>query len=79
MRFSDRSVQILTENLIRQARDEGKFDNLRGAGKPIPDLDESYDPDWWLKKKMKEDDLSDAFRDYQRMVLSKQESTDETK
>jgi len=71
MSFSERSVQVLCENLIRVARDEGKFDNLPGAGKPIPDLDDAYDPDWWLKKKMKEDDLSDAFREYQRMVLSK--------
>jgi hypothetical protein len=79
MSFSERSVQVLCENILRVAREEGKFDNLPGAGKPIPDLDDAYDPDWWLQKKMKEDDLSDAFREYQRRVLSKQEPADETK
>jgi hypothetical protein len=28
---------------------QGKFDNLKYAGKPIPGLAESYDPDWWVK------------------------------
>jgi hypothetical protein len=35
---------------IRQAMDRGDFDDLPGAGKPIEDLGESHDPDWWLKK-----------------------------
>jgi hypothetical protein len=67
--FSERSVQILAENLMRQARDDGKFDNLPGTGKPLADIDEPYDPDWWLKKKMKEDDLSEAFKEYQRTLM----------
>jgi hypothetical protein len=71
MNLSDRTTQILAENLMRQARDDGAFDNLPGAGKPIPDLDEPYDPEWWLKKKMQEDDLSEAFRDYHRMLMQK--------
>lgn len=28
----------------------GDFDNLPGAGKPIPDLGRSHDPDWWIKR-----------------------------
>ncbi len=28
---------------------QGKFDNLKYAGKPIPGLGEGYDPDWWVK------------------------------
>jgi hypothetical protein len=67
--FSERSVQIFAENRLREAIEQGKFDNLPGAGEPIPDLDAAYDPDWWLKKKMKEDDISEAFREYQRMLL----------
>ena len=35
---------------IRQAMDRGDFDDLPGAGKPIADLGESHDPNWWLKK-----------------------------
>ena len=35
---------------VRQAMDRGDFDDLPGAGKPIADLGETHDPDWWLKK-----------------------------
>jgi hypothetical protein len=27
----------------------GDFDDLPGAGKPIPGLDGTHDPDWWIK------------------------------
>lgn len=33
---------------IQQAIERGDFDNLPGAGKPLPKLD--ADPDWWVKK-----------------------------
>lgn len=45
--------QILAEARIRSAMEDGAFENLPGAGKPIPDLDETYDEMWWLKKWMK--------------------------
>ena len=35
---------------VRQAMERGDFDDLPGAGKPIKDLGESHDPDWWIKK-----------------------------
>ena len=35
---------------VRQAMERGDFDNLDGAGKPIPDLDGNHDPDWWVKR-----------------------------
>jgi hypothetical protein len=35
---------------VRQAMERGEFDDLPGAGKPIPDLGEHHDPDWWIKK-----------------------------
>lgn len=34
---------------IRAAIERGEFDDLPGAGKPIPGLDAPHDPDWWLK------------------------------
>ncbi|MEA2605119.1 MAG: hypothetical protein QOF89_6111 [Acidobacteriota bacterium] len=49
-RFSSRVTQVVAENRIREAIEEGKFDNLPGMGQPIPDIDEPYDPDWWVKK-----------------------------
>ena len=35
---------------VRQAMARGDFDDLPGAGKPIQDLGEHHDPDWWIKK-----------------------------
>src|SRR6195952_3101605 len=33
-----------------RARDRGDFDALPGGGKPIQDLGDSHDPNWWIKK-----------------------------
>jgi DnaJ-like protein len=46
------------EELIRLAHEEGAFDNLPGAGKPLADLGESYDPDWWVKKLVQREKVS---------------------
>ncbi|BCW46907.1 DUF1992 domain-containing protein [Arthrobacter sp. StoSoilB5] len=46
------------EYLIRDAMAQGKFDNLKYAGKPIPGLGESYDPDWWVKGLIQRERLS---------------------
>jgi hypothetical protein len=35
---------------VRQAMERGDFDDLPGTGKPIADLGESHDPNWWIKK-----------------------------
>lgn len=42
---------------IREARERGEFDNLPGAGKPLPDLDTPHDDLWWVRQKMKREDL----------------------
>lgn len=34
---------------IREAEERGDFDNLPGAGKPLPDRGEQYDENWWLR------------------------------
>ena len=34
---------------IREAQERGQFDNLPGAGKPLPDHGELYDEDWWIR------------------------------
>jgi hypothetical protein len=33
----------------REAQERGEFDNLPGAGKPLPDHNELNDEDWWVK------------------------------
>jgi hypothetical protein len=50
----------LADNRIRDAQERGEFDNLPGAGKPIPDIDEPYDPMWWIKKKVREEGVNVA-------------------
>ena len=44
-RMSRRAIQVVAENRIREAIEEGQFDDLPGLGKPIADIDEPYDPD----------------------------------
>jgi hypothetical protein len=41
------------ERQIREATERGEFDDLPGAGKPIPDLDEPHDELWWVKGKLR--------------------------
>jgi hypothetical protein len=43
---------------IQQAIRRGDFDNLPGAGKPIPGLTDSYDPDWWIKRKIEREQIT---------------------
>lgn len=57
-RISRRAVELISDNRIRQAMEEGQFDDLPGLGKPIPDIDEPYDPMWWVKKWMKREKMS---------------------
>jgi hypothetical protein len=34
---------------LREARERGEFDNLEGAGKPLPGYGSEYDEDWWVR------------------------------
>jgi len=47
-----------TEQKIRKAQEEGEFDGLPGAGKPLPDLDDAYDPLWWVEKLVQREQVS---------------------
>jgi len=46
------------EQQIREAQEKGLFDDLPGAGRPLPDLDEPHDPLWWVKRKLRAENLS---------------------
>jgi hypothetical protein len=37
------------ERQIREATERGEFDNLPGAGQPIPGLNGRDDENWWVK------------------------------
>ncbi len=45
------------DKAIREAAERGEFDNLPGAGKPLP-MRNSGDPDWWLKALMEREQIS---------------------
>jgi hypothetical protein len=46
------------ERQIREAAERGAFDNLPGAGKPIADLDKPHDELWWVKQKLRRENLA---------------------
>ena len=46
------------EAQIRVAQEEGAFDNLPGAGKPLPDRGQDYDPLWWVKQLAQREQIS---------------------
>ncbi|SEG98326.1 protein of unknown function [Nonomuraea solani] len=45
---------------IREAEERGAFDDLPGAGKPLPGLDRHLDENWWIKQKIESEGLSMA-------------------
>ncbi|HEX3130222.1 MAG TPA: DUF1992 domain-containing protein [Thermoanaerobaculia bacterium] len=57
-RFTRRAIERISENRIQTAIEEGQFDNLPGFGKPIPDIDEPYDPMWWVRQWVRREGMS---------------------
>jgi hypothetical protein len=47
------------ERQIREGIERGEFDNLPGAGKPLPGLDGPRDDEWWVKAKLRREQVSD--------------------
>ena len=52
------SWESWVEAQIRVAMEMGAFDNLPGAGKPLPNLDQEYDPLWWVKQLVQREQIS---------------------
>ncbi|MDR7274490.1 DnaJ family domain-containing protein [Catenuloplanes atrovinosus] len=42
--------ETLVDRKIREALERGEFENLRGAGKPLPGHGDEYDEDWYVKE-----------------------------
>jgi hypothetical protein len=45
------------ERQVREAIERGEFDNLAGAGKPIPGLNGREDENWWIKSKLEHEGI----------------------
>ncbi|MEU6424471.1 DUF1992 domain-containing protein [Microbispora sp. NPDC046973] len=52
------SFESWIDRQIREAAERGEFDDLPGAGKPIPGQGKPYDEMWWIKQKMRAENLS---------------------
>lgn len=55
---SDATFESWIDRQLREARERGEFDNLPGSGKPIPGLDKPYDETWWIKDKLRRENLT---------------------
>ncbi len=55
--FSERALARVAENKLRAAIEAGEFDNLPGFGKPSPLINEPYDPFWWIRRKLRREQL----------------------
>ena len=56
------------EQAIRDAIARGEFENLPGAGKPLPDADKPYDPDWWARRYVDQARTQDAADELRRTI-----------
>jgi hypothetical protein len=52
------SARTWIDRQIEEATSRGEFEDLPGAGKPIPDLDKPHDEMWWVKQKLRRENLS---------------------
>ncbi|QDE36170.1 DUF1992 domain-containing protein [Microbacterium foliorum] len=53
---TDRAAFI--ETAIQVAIRRGDFDDLPGAGKPLEGLGTHHDPDWWIRRKIEQENLT---------------------
>ena len=56
VRPEDRAMYV--DTVIDKAIRRGEFDDLPLAGKPIPGLTGTHDPDWWLKSVIEREQLT---------------------
>jgi hypothetical protein len=51
------SWESWTEKQIEEGRRAGLFDGLQGHGKPIDGLDGAHDEEWWIKAKLRREEI----------------------
>lgn len=52
------TMPAIVETALQVAMRQGQFDDLPGAGKPIPGLGDHHDPDWWIRSKIERENLT---------------------
>lgn len=52
---SGRGAQAIAERRVERAREDGLFDDLEGAGKPIADIDRHRPSGWWANNFVKKE------------------------
>jgi len=51
------SWEAWTDRLIREGIERGEFDDLPGRGRPLPGLDDAHDEMWWIREKLRREQL----------------------
>jgi Domain of unknown function (DUF1992) len=49
--------ESFADRQIRLAKEAGAFDGLDGQGKPLPGIDGLPDEDWWIKEKLRREQV----------------------
>ncbi|GAA2630846.1 DUF1992 domain-containing protein [Streptomyces axinellae] len=52
------SFETWADRQIREAEERGEFADLPGAGKPLAAIDKPYTEQWWVERKMRDENLS---------------------
>ena len=56
-RWGRRQPESWVDRQIREAQERGDFDNLPGAGKPLGDLGDPNDAEWWVRRYIEREKL----------------------
>src|SRR2546425_12311847 len=46
------------EGQLREGMERGEFDDRPGAGKPLRNIDQPHDEMWWLREKLRRENVS---------------------
>ena len=50
--------ESVIDRQIREARERGEFDDLPGAGKPLPGYGQADDEDWWVRDLIRRENIT---------------------
>jgi hypothetical protein len=62
------SFESFIDRQIREAAERGEFDDLAGAGAPLESLGPVYDPEWWARKFIKQEQVRSKADELRRRI-----------